>query len=214
MSHRCRRSSNLWKVREPGEDQRRSLSPMARGCRVCWGPLHLQSALTCSILPRSWCGMRLSSRARSTSSPPTATAPRSTASAPSAPARSRAGREWGSQGAATPRCCGTSWMEGGWRMEVSSAFCHLSHGAAFAGERPHPHGAQRALPQVLAGWWVPWGSHPPLLPLAGGQASSTAASRGSSSCWSAASTRAGRRGAAATPTTWRGCAPSAPSPAL
>lgn len=62
-----------------------------------------------------------------------------------------------------------------------------------------------------AGRWVPQGAHS--TSPAAGQASSTAASRGSSSCWSAASTRAGRRGAAATPTAWTGCAPSAPSPA-
>uniref|UniRef100_A0A8U7MZ29 Beta-crystallin A4 n=1 Tax=Corvus moneduloides TaxID=1196302 RepID=A0A8U7MZ29_CORMO len=57
--------------------------------------------------------MSLSSRERSTSSPPTATAPWSMASAPSAPARSRAGREWGSRGTATPRCCRTPRIAGG-----------------------------------------------------------------------------------------------------
>lgn len=83
------------------------------GCSICSLPWHPQSPLTPSIPPRSRCGMSLSSRARSTSSPPTATAPWSTASAPSAPARSRAGREWGSRGTATPRCCGTPRTAGG-----------------------------------------------------------------------------------------------------
>lgn len=69
--------------------------PLCMGLQCLPGASAPRSPLTPSILPRSWCGMRISSRARSTSSPPTATAPRSTASAPSAPARSRAGREWG-----------------------------------------------------------------------------------------------------------------------
>lgn len=202
MTHRCKKSSGLWKVWEPGQDQHHALGTPWNGAAVSARGLGTpQSPLTPSLPPRSWCGMSLSSRARSTSSPPTATAPRSTASAPCAPARSRAGREWGSRGTAPPPpgAAGSYGYRGGggWRPPEPFATRAASSGRLWV---------QRAQPGCEWG-----GGLTPPAP-AGGQASSTAASRGSSSCWSAASTRAGRRGAAATPTTWRGCAPFAPSP--
>ncbi|XP_061225176.1 beta-crystallin A4 isoform X2 [Neopsephotus bourkii] len=92
--------------------------PLCMGLQCLPGASAPRSPLTPSILPRSWCGMRISSRARSTSSPLTATAPWSTASAPSAPARSRAGREWG-LGGTDPMV----WWRGvgGWRSPGSFA---------------------------------------------------------------------------------------------
>lgn len=216
MTHRGRRSSGLWKVREPGEDGQRSPSPVnARtwGCSVCSGPLHPRSPLTRSVLPRWWCGTRLSSRARSTNSPPTATAPRSMASAPSAPARSRAGREWGVMGVCHPTVLWDPTEGGG--LEDGGLQCLLPpepRGCPLRGTASSLRGAAGSAPAVSRVVGAV-GVSPPVPPPAGGQASSTVASRASSLCWSAASTRAGRRGAAATPTTWRGCAPSAPSPA-